>query len=138
MKLPARTRTPLVFNITPLIDIVFNIMIFFLVTAHFVRSQETDPVELPEATQIVEKEPSPQRLVLTILPDHSFRVSGRNLSLDEIDFLLGQSAADADGEFEVQLRGDRNVPYRVIEPVLLACAKHGIQDFGFRVFEANP
>lgn len=135
MKLPARARTPLLFNITPLIDIVFNIMIFFLVTAHFVRSQETDPVDLPIATQIVDKEPAPQRLVLTILPDHSFRVSGRNVSLEDVKFMLEQSAAAAPGDFEVQLRGDRHVPYHVIEPILLACAQHGIQDFGFRVFE---
>ncbi len=133
MKLPARTRTPLLFNITPLIDIVFNIMIFFLVTAHFVRSQETDPVDLPEATQIAQDEPSPQRLVLTILPDHTFRVSGRDVTLDEIEFLLQQSADEEN--FEVLVRADRNIPYRVVEPILLACAEHGIQDFGFRVFE---
>ena len=135
MKLPARARTSLRFDITPLIDIVFNIMIFFLVTAHFVRSQETDPVDLPHATQIVDKEPAPQRLVLTILPDHSYRVSGRNVSLEDVEFMLEQSTAAAPGEFEVQLRGDRNVPYQVIEPILLACAQHGIHDFGFRVFE---
>lgn len=135
MKLPRRSRTPLVFNITPLIDIVFNIMIFFLVTAHFVRSQETDPVDLPEATQVVEDEPGPQRLVLTVLPDHTFRVSGRDATLDDIEFMLDQSADEED--FEVQLRADRNVPYRVVEPILLACAERGIQDFGFRVFEAG-
>jgi biopolymer transport protein ExbD len=136
MKLPSRARTPLLFNITPLIDIVFNIMIFFLVTAHFVRSQETDHVDLPTASQVVEEEPAPQRLILTILPDHSFRVSGRDVSIEDVELMLSQSSPDA-GEWEVQVRADRNVPYSVIEPVLLACARHGIQDFGFRVFEAD-
>lgn len=136
MKLPTRARTPLLFNITPLIDIVFNIMIFFLVTAHFVRSQETDPVDLPFASQVAEEEPAPERLVLTILPDHTFRISGRDVTLDEVELLLAQTDAEAANR-EVQIRADRNVPYRVVEPVLLACARHGIQDFGFRVFEAD-
>lgn len=136
MKLPSRARTPLLFNITPLIDIVFNIMIFFLVTAHFVRSQETDPVDLPTASQVVEEEPAPERLVLTILPDHTFRVSGRDVTIEDVEQMLAQSSAET-GEREVQIRADRNVPYRVVEPVLLACARHGIQDFGFRVFEAD-
>jgi biopolymer transport protein ExbD len=137
MRIPARPRTRLAFNITPLIDIVFNIMIFFLVTAHFVRSQETDLVDLPSATQVAEADAAPRRLVVTILADRTLRVAGRDVELEEAQSLI-VSGAERPDEFEVQIRTDQDVPYSVIEPLLLACAENGITNFGFKVFEARP
>lgn len=137
MRIPARPRTRLAFNITPLIDIVFNIMIFFLVTAHFVRSQETDVVDLPSATQVAEADAAPRRLVVTILADRTLRVAGRDADLEEVRSLI-VSGAERPDEFEVQIRTDQNVPYSVIEPLLLTCAENGITNFGFKVFEARP
>ena len=89
MKLPARSRSGLMFNLTPLIDIVFNIMIFFLLTAHFVRSTEREPVDLPTASQIEDDDLSTHRLVLTVQKDGSFHLSGNPVSIDEFEHLVG-------------------------------------------------
>lgn len=136
MKLPARSRSGLLFNLTPLIDIVFNIMIFFLVTAHFVRSSESEPVELPSATQIEDDDRTTHRLVLTMLKDRSFHIGGNPTTLDEVETALVGSLSE-DGELQVQIRADKDVPYGSVEPVLLMCAEHGVQNVGFKVFEAD-
>ena len=34
-------------NLTPLIDVIFNLIIFFLATSHFARSEPTETVDLP-------------------------------------------------------------------------------------------
>ena len=68
MRITARPRSRTIkFNITPMIDVVFLLVIFFLVTAHFAQSQEVDAVDLPVATQIAEIEDSPRRLTITVL-----------------------------------------------------------------------
>ena len=67
MRIPVRRTSQLRFNITPLIDIVFLLIIFFLVASHFVRSELQEPIELPAARE-GESEPNEiaRRLVITI------------------------------------------------------------------------
>jgi biopolymer transport protein ExbD len=109
-------------------------MIFFLVTAHFVRSSEREPVDLPSATQAEREEHATHRLVLTVLKNGSFHIGGNPVTLDEFESALVGSASDSQ-ELHVQIRADKNVLYGTIEPVLLMCARHGVQNVGFKVFE---
>lgn len=136
MKLPARSRSGLVFNLTPLIDIVFNIMIFFLLTAHFTRSAERDVVDLPTATETSDDEQAARRLVITIHEDGSLHLAGEAVSADGVEAALVQLLSD-DRKVQVQIRSDKDVPYGTIEPLLLMCARHGVQDVGFKVFHAE-
>ena len=48
MQFEATRRSGQVLNLTPLIDIVFLLLVFFMLTAHFVRDEGL-PIELPEA-----------------------------------------------------------------------------------------
>ena len=88
MKLPARSRSGLQFNLTPLIDIVFNIMIFFLLTAHFTRSAESEPVDLPSATQVSDQLDAPRRLVVTVHEDGTLLLAGKPVTLDAVEAAL--------------------------------------------------
>ena len=136
MKLPARSRSGLLFNLTPLIDIVFKIMIFFLLSAHFTRSAEKDAVDLPSATQISDDDAVPRRLVITIHEDNSLHLGGQPLTREVIEAALVDSLAE-NRTIQVQIRSDKDVPYGTVEPLLLLCARHGVQDVGFKVFEAE-
>ncbi|MBM4074764.1 MAG: biopolymer transporter ExbD, partial [Planctomycetes bacterium] len=45
MRLPStQIQRGLTFNITPLIDVVFLLIIFFLVASHFIRNETLEPV----------------------------------------------------------------------------------------------
>jgi len=134
MRIPTRKRPPgLRFNITPMIDIVFLLIIFFLVASHFVHSETAEAVELPEATQHDDRE-SPHRLVVTIPADRQYRVAGRELKIEEIDQLIAAAGEQADlSAFEVQIRADRAVPYKIIEPILLSCARAGVTNVKFKI-----
>jgi biopolymer transport protein ExbD len=136
MKLPARPRGGLAFNLTPLIDIVFNIMIFFLLTAHFTRSAESETVDLPTATQTSDDEQAVRRLVITIHEDGSLHVAGQPATADGVETALVELLS-GDRNVQVQIRSDKDVPYGTVEPLLLMCAQHGVQDVGFKVFEAE-
>lgn len=135
MKIPVRDRKwGLRFNITPLIDIVFLLIIFFLAASHFVRSEMLEAVELPRASQVEQSErEAPRRLVVTITDDDSLHVGGREVDLDRVEQLIVEGRQDGKTDFVVRLRSDRVVAYRIVEPVMLACARAGVSNVKFAV-----
>lgn len=127
MRLPTRAReVGLRFDITPLIDIVFNLVIFFLVATHFVSSEAREAVALPEASQTDERPPAPRRLIVTVLPDGGLSVGGHAVTLPEVEAMIAEGAQTGTADYEVQIRGDRTAPFDAVEPLLLACARHGV------------
>jgi len=136
MKVPVRPRQfGLSFNITPLIDIVFLLVIFFLIASHVARSESQEPVALPTATQKQDDvESLPDRLVVTITADHRLHVAGQVVMLKDIEAVLSRRGSSTQaGQFEVRIRGDKRVPYRVVEPIMLSCARAGITRVGYAV-----
>lgn len=61
-------------NITPLLDIVFILLIFFIVTATFLREEGFD-VRTPEDTPEEEKTIPPPALLLSVMEDGFVRVN---------------------------------------------------------------
>jgi len=127
MRIPPRSRgIPLGFNLTPMIDVVFNLIVFFLVASHFSRAEPTEQVALPSASQASEADQQPHRVVITVLPDGKWNVAGREVTIEEIEQMIVEGHEKSPDAFAVHIRGDRNVPYEFIEPLLLACARGGV------------
>ena len=136
MRIPTRVRQLGVsLNLTPLIDIVFLLVIFFLVASHAARTESTEPVDLPtifEAEDV--RIEVPRRLVVTVTSDQSLHVGGRIVTLEQVSGLLKDAGSEAGtGGYEVRIRGDRRVPFRVVEPLMVACAQAGITRIGYAV-----
>jgi biopolymer transport protein ExbD len=120
-------------NITPMIDVVFLLIIFFLVASHFVRSEHAEAVDLAEATQEEDQNPLALPLVVTIQADRSMTVRSEPVDHPQIDQLILAGKIEQGERFEVHVRADKTVPFEVIEPVMLACARAGVV-FKFAVF----
>ncbi len=137
MRPTARPRQyGLKFNITPMIDIIFNLLIFFVVTSHFKHSETAQPIELPEATQIEQtRDTAPHHLVVTITADEKLTVGAKEVDEQAIEQMIIQGQAEDPARFEVLIRGDRTTPYRRIQPLLLSCARTGVKSFKFAVLK---
>jgi biopolymer transport protein ExbD len=135
MKVPTRDRERGVsFNITPLIDIVFLLIIFFLVASYFVRPDQLAAVELPKATTGDFEAESDVRYIITVLPDGSLSVNNSALAVDLIKQQLQQLITQhGPGAIELRIRGDRSVPFAKVEPLLLLAAELGLQQVRFAV-----
>lgn len=133
MRLPARSRQLGVsVNITPLIDVIFLLIIFFLAASHFVRNESRDEVALPEAsTGEDEEKSSATRLVLTVTGEGQYKVGGGFITLEEVHPLLTDGIAKDGDQFEVRIRGDKSVPFKVIEPLMVECARAGVSQIKF-------
>ncbi|MFT4769416.1 MAG: biopolymer transport protein ExbD [Glaciecola sp.] len=77
MKFRRQSREELNVNLTPLIDVVFLLLIFFMVSTTFTRETQLS-VDLPEATGLVRDEVEKQVEIL-IDEDGNYRVNGRAL-----------------------------------------------------------
>ena len=135
MRLPsANIQRGLQFNITPLIDVVFLLIIFFLVASHFIRNEQVEPVELPTATQGRDEEEAASRVLVTVATDRRLLLGGQEATIDEIERKLQLVVEEhGAGATELRIRADRTVPYSVVEPLLLAAARCGVTKVRFAV-----
>ncbi|MFO1005290.1 MAG: biopolymer transporter ExbD [Planctomycetaceae bacterium] len=118
-------------DLTPMIDMVFNLVVFFLVASHFSNEAET-PVELPRAETSKADEDDPHRLVITITESEQVFIKEHAIELPELIDLVRKELDRNGPDFIVQIRSDRRVPYRAVEPLLLTCSQIGVKKFGFK------
>ena len=110
-----------VVDLTPLIDVVFQLLIFFLLTSNYVsnRSPSMD-VDLPESS-LRSSAPRLEDFTIAIKPDGTIYVDeGDRVSMEELAVRLTRAAND-NPETVVLIRGDQSVPYgRVVKVMSLA------------------
>lgn len=133
-------RAGLGFNMTPMIDVVFQLIIFFLLSSHMAKQEMQLALELPRASTGKEvEEDSGRRVVINVLPDPRqggrILVTGREVASGELAELIRYEARKTGPALEVRIRTDRTVPYRIVEPVMVACAKAGVWNVTFAVIE---
>lgn len=136
MRIPTATTQGqgLRLNLTPLIDVIFNLIIFFLAAAHFARSEPSEPVDLPIANPRADASESPRRLTITVAPGPRFFVAGREQPREVVEAMISTEAADEQAaSLELRIRADRTIPFGQIEPLMIAAAQAGVTDVKFPV-----
>jgi biopolymer transport protein ExbD len=128
MRPPARPRESGVkFNITPLIDIVFNLIVFFALASLYVKKETAHAVNLPGARQFdANEQAAPRRLTITLGADRKIFVAGEQVVPNDVERLLIERAGHEPQTLDVRLRADRSVPFADVKPMIIACAQHGI------------
>ncbi|MCX6946543.1 MAG: biopolymer transporter ExbD [Verrucomicrobia bacterium] len=111
-------------NITPLLDLVFVLLIIFMITTPLMEQQL--PVDLPKATtSLPTTMPDPKSiLTLTLSKDGSVLLGSEKVTLDQLTPLLTQRKA-RDPELVVSLRADSSLPYEKIFRALEAVRSAG-------------
>ncbi len=119
-------------NITPLLDLVFVLLIIFMITTPLMEQQL--PVDLPKAsTSIATSLPDPKSiLTLTLAKDGSTLLGSEKIRLDQLTSLLTQRKV-RDPQLVVSLRADSSLPYetvfRALEAVRSAGARLDLANF---------
>jgi biopolymer transport protein ExbD len=101
-------------NLTPLIDVVFLLLVFFLVATTFAKEEVEMDLELPKARHGTADRDA-HLLVVHVAEDGRLSVDGREVSLEALEQKL-RAAAARDRDQEVMIRGDTRVQLgRVVE-----------------------
>lgn len=139
MRVPSQfTNQPSVkFNLTPLIDVVFLLIIFFLVASHFVRNEQAEAVSLPFSVQgRDDHDAAPHRLTVTVQKDGALFVGSETLTIDMIADRISRLKSEAEAAGltpEVRIRSDRMTLYEHVRLLVEECASQEITRIQFPV-----
>ena len=124
MSLGKRNKVSAEFSMSSLTDIIFLLLIFFMLTSSVIQIQ--DKVDLPESDS---KTVAPQSTVVSVLAGRRFKVDGNEVS----DRLLAQRIEDRlkdvndRSNFTVAIVTDQTTEFKYITRVMEAAGKLGVQ-----------
>lgn len=111
--------------LTPLIDVVFLLLIFFLVATSFTRRELDQKVELPSAEGGAKSAFNKRNLVINIRGDGTLVIAGRLLTAAALAPAV-REWREENPQMRVQLRSDGKVEYRQVMAVLGICRAAGV------------
>ncbi len=118
-----RSRKRLELDITPLIDVLFMLIIFFVLTASFVQGRVE--VDLPRG------EGMPKRgggaLLVSVRADGTVLWGGAAVTSADVPALASQAAAESR---DILLAGDRAAPYGAVAELLELLRRSGLESAG--------
>ena len=116
-------------EMTPMIDIVFLLMIFFLVASKLDQDDRSLDVILPQASAAKPLTSQPREFVINIDRTGNYFAGARPVRLEELADLLVQSAADNPRRQTVILRADEETAHKFVVAAMDACVRAGIDDY---------
>ena len=137
MRLPEGIRPrSLRFNITPLIDVVFLLIVFFVMSNRMIHDEVAMELTLPRETSGETLDESAKgKIIVNVESADVFYFGTKRVDLDELRERLLREKARATRETSVRIRANRDVPYGAIEPIMVLCAKTGFTDVSFAVVD---
>jgi biopolymer transport protein ExbD len=125
-------------NMTPMIDVVFQLIIFFVVTMKLTDTINEDIVLEDGRNGSIVKDMPPQTLIIELgrsLPFiGGYRISINNAVMDEAqlrDILVKRVNKYRNTNFPVLIRADHRVPHREVRRVMAVCTGAGIWKLSF-------
>jgi biopolymer transport protein ExbD len=118
------------FQIAPMVDIVFLLLIFFLVTWNFSRSEMELDVKVPKAREGKETRRAVGEVILNVKADGSVVMNRRAMNQEALLEALTKIASLYPDQ-AVILRGDENTDYRFVVEVLDICRRANIWNVAF-------
>ena len=125
-----RTKEPMagaVVEITPLVDMVFLLLIFFLVATTFQQAEREMQIALPAASSSGPISLSLRELIINVDAQGAVIVGGREVDEADLRTIIREAVA-INPQQKVTVRGDRATAYANVIKVLDACKGSGIQE----------
>ena len=119
--MPRKRLTPDL-DLTSLIDVLFMLILFFVMTASLLQGQISVRLPSGEGTAL-----QGQPVVLEILADGRFRYGGKEGDREE---MVARALQDGKTGREIVVAADRNVSYGQVTSLLEALRRAGVQDVG--------
>jgi len=120
MKIPRRRRRPIVLDMTPMIDCVFQLLIFFMLSSSLISPQ----IKLTLPAAETRDETSAPETVITVDQQGNFYVNNEACKENELTVRL-RPLVDRSKSKIVTFRGDEKVDYRLFIKALDASRQAG-------------
>ncbi len=98
-------------NLTSMIDVLFLLVIFFMVATKFDEMERNIEVAVPEVAQAGESTPPPRPLVVAVLADGQIQLDGTPITAEELTTRLAAARTPLT-EPTVVIHGDAKCPFQ--------------------------
>lgn len=130
MKFNRHLPAPAPMNLVPMIDVLFLLLAFFIISWQFSQSETELNISIPTQQDGAQPEQQRGEIIVNVLADGSIRVEGKTKTQDELQTMLAGIAKTYANQ-AIRLRGDATVPYQRIVEVIDTCQKAGIWNISF-------
>ncbi len=135
MKLAKKeTGEDLELDMSPMIDMVFLLLIFFIVASQVI--DEKPKVDIPPAAFAKIPEDTTGRIMVSVTKDGRYFIGSDPVvkTIEEVQERI-ELEINADPEMRILIRADAKTRYKDNEKVTIACAEVGAQDMIYSAFE---
>ncbi len=115
-------------DMTPMIDIVFQLLIFFLTTAQLAQFSRAE-MDLPEEAGERMEDAAEAGLIVNVMADGTIVIASQTLELEDFQVMATElviEAGEAAATLRPLVRADRNAPAVALNRVLLALQRAGV------------
>lgn len=132
-------------NLTPILDMVFQLITFFMLVINFKAASLDMSVQLPVIGSALPTESGERDvLILNVMPNGKLRMYGEERDVASCIAQEARSARQSAGggsskagigielPTTVIIRADRTTPYHYIHQVIQTCQAHGFRNFQYR------
>ena len=127
-------------DMSPMIDMVFLLLIFFIVASTVIVVKQDPEVKPPVAKYSKKAKDGKGRIVINVRQDGTFLAETATLTFDDAEDIqkyVKERKAIEEGKGLVpviHLRGDQGVPYKYVRKVIRAAAIAGVDNVIFSVY----
>ncbi|MHC4780470.1 MAG: ExbD/TolR family protein [Planctomycetota bacterium] len=133
----SREKREMEMNLTPMIDVVFQLIIFFMLVTEMAQA-DLEALTLPDASESAPDTGQVERIIVNILKPEDegrcrIKVKGREMNLGELRRHLrirAETSRDPGNPSlstrPVLIRADRTTPFRYTQAVMQECVRPGI------------
>ena len=137
MKLNVRPRTQPEVNLTSLIDVVFLLLIFFMVSTSFVKQSQIS-IRLPESESAPLTEEPPESIDIMITETGIFLVNGRELINNRPETIRNalQRMSGGDNTIPLTISADANARHQFVVTAMDIAARMGFDQLNIATVNA--
>ena len=127
------------FQVASMIDIVFLLLIFFIVASQLQDLELEKQVSLPIADSAqTKKSDGVQEILINVLSNGVVKVSGSEFPMNKLAEELRKVADSSDkDEKKILIRGDKNAHYGRMMRIMRSCAQAGLWNVSFAAFQES-
>lgn len=116
-------------SLTPLIDVVFQLLLFFIVATRFADEDREMIVPLPDASEAKPITYVPQELFININSLGQYIVGGKLVDAVELEDILVRAATNNPANQSVRIHADKRVEFQSVVTAVNLCKRAGIRDY---------
>ncbi len=114
MRVPEESESPIELNIVPMLDVVFSILTFFIMSTLFLTRSEGLPVNLPQAATSKSQQ---VKIAVSIKPDGELALNKKSIQIDQLEIGI-RTLLQANQQSVVVIHADEKVDHGSVVQVM--------------------